>query len=191
MSDTREWRGKSHYLALQYPAIFIAGDRVSCSGDNATSRFLVVSVSSSSPPIHPPGRLTCSKPRSALTNLSTYHVGNAQVTNRTSGAYAPCQIGPLDRPRMSFISFFGKHFDFHGLGLVVHSLLVCRGLNVIIVRSLGQPHLTARFAKHGRVGGPAHNRHNAHTQRLQLEPQDFRHACFGCFGTGVDTWPPG
>lgn len=67
----------------------------------------------------------------------------------------------------------GKHFDFHGLALVVYSLLVCCVLNVIIVRSLGQSHLTTRLAEHGRVGGPAHDRHNAHAQRLQLEPQGF------------------
>lgn len=85
----------------------------------------------------------------------------------------------------------GLHFDLRGLGLVVHSLFIRRGLNVVVVRRLRQPHPTTGLAEHRRVNGPGHDRHNAYAQGLQLETQDFRHACFGCLGTPKDACSPG
>lgn len=76
-----------------------------------------------------------------------------------------------------------EYIDVHGLTLVVYPLLPRRILYAVIVRRLGQVHGTTGLTKHGRVGGPAHGRHYAHAQRLELDPQGFRHTRHGRLGT--------
>lgn len=77
-----------------------------------------------------------------------------------------------------------EHIYVHGLALVVHPLLPRWVLDAVVVRRLGQVHGTTGLTEHGRVGGPAHGRHDAHAQRLELDPQGFRHARHGGLGTG-------
>ena len=78
----------------------------------------------------------------------------------------------------------GEHIDVHGLALVVHPLLPRRVLDAVVVRRLGQIHRATGLTEHGRVRGPAHRSHDAHAQRLELDPQGFRHARHGGLGTG-------
>ena len=78
----------------------------------------------------------------------------------------------------------GEHIDIRGLALVVHPLFPRRVLDAVIVRRLRQVHRTTGLTEHGRIHGPAYGCHNAHAQRLELNPQGFRHARHGGLGTG-------
>ena len=82
----------------------------------------------------------------------------------------------------------GEHIDVHSLALVVHPLLPRRVLDAVVVRRLGQVHGTTGLTEHGRVDGPAYGRHDAHAQRLELDPQGFRHTRHGGLGTSENAW---